>query len=93
MKKILSKFRELPHAFQGFVSLSGLNGPEFAPFLTAAFNSQNFPTFVNALFKEQFTQPPAQNSFFGGAGGQFDPSLNGVGVSGNEIGNPNPSSP
>jgi len=51
MRKILSKLRELPHAFQGFVSLSGLNGQEFAPFLTAAFNSQNFPTFVNALFK------------------------------------------
>lgn len=51
MHKFISKLRKLPHVFQGFVSLSGLQGPEFAPFLTQAFNSQNFPAFVNALFK------------------------------------------
>lgn len=34
----------------------------------------------------QFTTQPAQNSFFGGTGGSYDPSLNGAGVSGS--GNP-----
>lgn len=43
--------RKFPSLFQGFVSLSGLQGQNFAPFLTQAFGSQNFPQFINAVFK------------------------------------------
>lgn len=39
---------------------------------------------------QQFTTPPAQNSFFGGTGGQFDSSLNGCGVNGCDTFNQNP---
>ncbi len=50
VKKILSRLRSVS-LFQGFVSLSKISGDNFAPFLTTAFNSQNFPTFINAVFK------------------------------------------
>lgn len=37
--------------FQGFVSLSGFQGEQFAPFLTGAFQSGDFASFISALFK------------------------------------------
>lgn len=42
---------------------------------------------------QQFTTPPANNSFFGGTGGYYDPNLNGCGTAGCDTFNPNPPSP
>lgn len=42
---------------------------------------------------EQFTSQVAPNSFFGGAGGQYDSALEGYGVSGGDTFNPDPVSP
>lgn len=51
MKNIFSRIQNAS-LFQGtFVSLSKISGDNFAPFLTSAFNSQSFPTFINAIFK------------------------------------------
>ena len=41
---------------------------------------------------QQFSTPPAPNSYFGGADG-YDPNLNGCGVNGCDTFNPNPVSP
>lgn len=51
------------------------------------------PSEISPGGTQQFTVQPAPNSFFGGAGGAFDSSINGVGVSGNETGNAEPVSP
>lgn len=42
---------------------------------------------------QQFTTPPANNSFFGGTGGSYDSSINGYGTNGGDTFNPTPVSP
>jgi len=51
------------------------------------------PTTQSSGGLQQFTTPPAPNSFFGGSGGQFDPSINGSGVGGFDTFNPETLSP